>query len=140
MEGTHETQGKDGAGRDGVHQHAHSKNVDVVGAREQVPDEVSSCHALQETSSPIVSPDLASPVHLAALFIAENDPQGDRVDQQALHHRHDMDIPVDARAPVERVVGLGKEPPRQCGRDNNVDCLVEDQGEDDLMNVERQRR
>lgn len=135
----YETEGEDGAGRDGVHQHTDTEDVNVVCTGEQVPDEVTSCQTLQEAQSAIVAPDLAGPVHAVALSVVIHDPQSSRVDQQALDHRYNVYIPVDACAPVERVVCLREQVTRQGGRDDDVDGLVEDKGDDDLVNVQRQR-
>jgi hypothetical protein len=77
---THETKREDGAGRDRVGQHANTKDVNVVGACEEIPEKVASCQTLQETQGTIIAPNLSSPVHLAALLIVEDDPDGRGID------------------------------------------------------------
>ena len=136
----YEAEEEDGAGRDGVCKHARAEDVDVPCAHEQIPHEVATSQTLEEAQGAVVAPDLASPVHVVAIRVVVHDPQGGRIDEQALGHGYDVYIPVEARTVTEGAVLPREETAGQGGRDDSVDCLVEDDSEENLMDVQGQRR
>jgi len=122
-----------------VCKHARTEDVDVVCTHEQVPHKVATGQTLEEAQGAVVTPDLASPVHVVAIRVIVHDPQSGRVNEQALCHRDNVYIPVEARTVVEGAVGLREEAARQGGCDYGVDGLVEDYGKEDLVYVQGQR-
>jgi len=117
---------------------AQAKDVDVQGRHEQVPDEVSRRHTLDEAAGPSVPPDALLPVHGLALLVDGHDPERHGVDEDALHQGHDVRVPVRLlRAVMGRVVP-GEEPGRQHRRHDRLDEGVEQGEPHHFMDMERQ--
>ena len=77
-------------------------------------------------------------LHLIALVVVEHHVQCKRVDEQGLHERDNVDIPVYARAPCQVLIGVGKEVGAYEGGDDGLDGLIEERCEEDFMDVVRQ--
>jgi hypothetical protein len=141
---TYETEREDSDSGDGMSKHAPSEDVHISRAHVQIPEEVSQCLALEQTTHAIVSPDSLLPVAVAApslaLFVKEDDIQAQAVDHTALHERHDMHIPADPGAFAELGVDVWEETGRDDGRHHVRDESVHREGEENLMSVQRKSR
>ena len=132
-------QAEDGEGADGVRQQARPEHVQVRGTEHKVPQEVAGREGLDEPAGARVAEDALGEGHAAALVIAPDDPEGEGVDEAGLHHRHDVDVPVDAGSAVEAGVGAGEEAGGEPWREAGVDQVVEEEGEEDFVDVEGER-
>ena len=135
---TYKAEGENEQGGDGVGQHAQAEDVDVLHGDEQVPQEVSAGKCLDQTASTGVAMHLGQPVHLAPLVIVPHDPQGKHADESALDEGHDVHIPVELCAGIEAGVYAGEEEAREDWRDEDVDGVVENEGEEDFVDVQRE--
>lgn len=135
----YEAEGVDEKGADGVGEHAEAEDVDVGGGDEEVPDEVAGGEGLDHGGAARVAPEALLPVHLAALLVDEDDPEGQGVDGGALDEGDDVHVPIELLGLGEGGV-LGREEARgQHGRDDAAHELVEGGYYDDLVDVQRER-
>lgn len=114
------------------HSHIHA-------ADHEIPKKIPRRKPLNHAAATRVAPDALGPSHGLALLIRPDDPERKGVDQAALHQRHDVHVPVQLRARRQRGVGGGEEPPREEGREVGVDAVVEEEGGEDLVRVQRER-
>lgn len=136
---TYEAEGEDGQRADGVRQHAGPEHVHVLHGDDEVPEEVAAREPLDHARGAGVAPHTLLPGHVGALLIVEDDVEGGGVDGDALAQRHDMDVPVELLLGRERRVLDGEQPGREDGREVLVDGRVGDEGDEHLVNVQRQR-
>lgn len=122
-----------------MRQHAGPEDVDVARADAQVPDEVAAGEGLDHAAGARVAEDALPVLHLAALLVDVGHPQRQRVDQRRLEDADDVDVPVDAGAPVEGRVRAREQAPRDEGRGVRLDRLVPESRDEHLMDVQRQR-
>lgn len=124
---------------DGVGQHAEAKDVHVSGGDEEVPEEVAGGQSLDHAGAARVAPEALAPVHLPALVVDVDDPEGEGVDGGALDEGDDVDVPVELLGLGQDAVLGREEAGGQRGRDNAAHELVEDGYYDDLVDVQRER-
>lgn len=92
---TYESKREDNESAQRMCEHAESKYPDILEGNHQIPEEVSSSHALNHARSTSVAPDALLPIHTLSLLVVEHYPQGEDVDGRALDQGHHMDVPVD---------------------------------------------
>jgi len=121
-----------------VGKHAKSEQPHVLQSNYQVPEEVSSRHALNHSSCPGIAPNPLLPVHSLALLIRIHHPQGEDIDERALDERNYMDVPVDL--PLWRQLRIldGKYFSRHVRRDKDVNTVIEEEGSEDFVDMEGQ--
>lgn len=104
----------------------------------EIPQEVASRQALDHASSAGVAPDSLFPGHVLAVLIREHDPEGQDADHDTLEERDHMDVPVDLA--IRRQLGVldGEDDRGDPWSDDNVDKSVAQEGDQDLMDVQRQ--
>ena len=114
---------------------AEAEDVHVTAGHDKIPEKVSSGHGLHQPACTSVTPYPASPIHVPPLVIEDDNISGQQTDDDRLAQRHDMDVPVDARARVEVRVGLWTQAAAEVGGDDDIDEAVEGEGEDDLVDM-----
>lgn len=137
---THKPQTKHHQRRDGMRPQPPAKRTDIHAADDEIPEEIASGKALNHAARAGVAPDALGPGHGLALVVGPHDPQRQRVDDAALHQRHDVHVPVQLRARREGGVGLGEEVAGEERGEVRVYAVVEEEGEEDLVRVEREGR
>lgn len=118
-----------------MEEHADTEHPDMYGAHDQVVDEVSDAKGLDQATGTSISENALCGGHGPALLIDVHNPQRGGIDDDALNERDDMDIPVQLGAAAQLGIGLRKEDRRQPRRDERVDDLVKDKGENDFMGM-----
>jgi len=119
--------------------HPWPKDANVLQGNDQVPHEVASRKCLDEASGTRITMHLGSPVHLTPLFVLVHDPQSEDAYQGALHEGNDVDIPVHLGARIEAVIYPRKKVAGEHRRGIFVGRMVQQEGEDDLVDMERER-
>lgn len=112
-----------------------TEDLEVHGADHQVPEEISDTKGLSKANGsgvPIYSLDC---VHTFSLFVEDDNPERQGVDNERLDQRYDMDIPVDTSASVELRIMVRKQACGYGGRGNRLDKLVQGDGKEDFMNM-----
>lgn len=133
---TYETKRKDGHGRHGMQQHAHTEDAEISRGDHQVPEEIAGGQTLQEAAGTIIAPYAAGPIHVGTLLVVEYEVQGEGVDDERLGERDNMDVPVQTGALVKLGIDGREETSRDPGGDGGEEELVEGKGEDYLVDVE----
>lgn len=113
------------------------KNPNIPRTHNQIPQKVPTRQPLYQparTRIPIYPLNHTLP-HLTPLFIVKHNIQRQCIDQTALHHRHDVYIPVYARAFVEVAVDVWEEEVGYQRGYDGLGGLVEDEGEEDFVDV-----
>ena len=125
-----------------MRQHPHPKNLHVLRAHDQIPEEVAQREALAQTAQAIITvyphlPDLViSP--LLALLVEPDRVETERIDNACLHKANHVDVPVEFRAAREARVGVGTYARADQWGDDVAGERVEEGGEEDLVRVERE--
>lgn len=141
---THITQRKHTQRTDRMRQHTPPENVHMHRTHDKVPQKVAQRETLQQPAQPAVFPYPLLPrlprSRLFPLLIEPDDVQRQRADDDGLEEGHHVDIPVDACASIEGGVGGREESPGEPWREDDVDEVVEEEGENDFVDVEGERR
>ena len=87
-----------------MRQRSQAKDIEVKAGYDQVPKEVASCKGLDEASGTSITPNSFLPSHVLDLVIGEHDPNSKAVNEAALHHGHNVGIPV--KSPLSRELGV----------------------------------
>ena len=89
-----------------------TKDLDMPGAHNEIPQEVASCKGLDQArrASVAVYALNSAMLHVSSLFICEHYPEGEGVDQKRLDEGHGVDVPIDACASVELGVDVWEQP------------------------------
>lgn len=132
---TYEARSKDTQGTQCMRQHSQTKDTDMSRTNDEIPEEISSSHRANETTSAGISIDPFERIHVPSLPVCRDYPQGQDVDQRRLQKRNHADIPVDASLSSQILVDGGEEPAAQRGRDDGLNGLVEREGQDRLVDV-----
>ena len=119
--------------------HAEAKDLDIENGNGEVPEEIAQSEALDHAAGAGVAPDALLPVHVLALLVSSHNPEGERADGAALEERDHMDVPAEAALAGELGIADGEEGAREDGGDVEVDEGVGEEGDQHLVDVQRQR-
>lgn len=103
---THESKTEHYQRRHRMRQQAPSEHAHIHATDDKVPEEVPRRKALDHAIPARVAPDALGPGHALTLLVREDDPEGEGVDQAALHQRHNVHVPVQLRARRQGRVAL----------------------------------
>ena len=117
--------------------HADPGDPNVHSRHHQIPQEVTRRKPLNHPTSARVTIYPLHRAHVLPFLIHKHDPQRRRVDRARLHQRHDAHIPVYLCASTESRVDLWEEIGGDQRGQDGLNELVEDEGGDDLVDVER---
>lgn len=134
-EATYVSKAENPQGTDSMEEHADSKHPNIDRADDQVVDKVSGRESSHHATNAGVSINAFTDIHRFPLFIGEHSPQGQGIDEGALHQRHNMHIPVQLCPPIELGVVPGEEERGQPRGDDEMDELVHNKREQDLVDV-----
>lgn len=132
--------------RNGTHsmrQHSHAKYLGVSCTHYKIPHEIAEGKALaqptatQVTPCPLLPEAVAiAPPHLP-LIIAPDHPQAQPVDDNALHKRHNVYVPIELTPPAQAGVDVWCDVHAEEGRDDVRDARVEECCKDNLVDMQR---
>lgn len=132
---TYESEGVHDERGDGVGQSTEAKDVKVHTGHDEIPEKVTRRQGLDHRRALRVGPHSLLPAHAPPLLVVQHDPDGEAVDEQALHHGHDVGVPIDAPPAGEAVVRLGGEVVGYERGYGPEDDGVEQRGAEDLVDV-----
>lgn len=120
---------------DGMQQSAQPREVDVLRGYLKIPEKVSGSKSLYHTTCWCIAPESACPIHLMSLLILEYDPEGGSVDEEGLHHRNPVYVPVESCALIKALVCFRTDELRDGRRQAIEDKMVSEKAEENLVDM-----